>query len=233
MLLNRKNVLNCLEQWMWNLNTLKCLSTILSLFVAASEGYYAITGTFPPRPYISLPWANEVPPDVSVINIKALKHSLRMCELFPVSSRWLSADTPSFLPLSFAFLFSSAHKGSPPLISSLSWDPFDEITLHLDHFPVWWFISREPISGAFQKRTHLFTAGPNRPDPNHPFPPTPPPSVKMKWNGRGGVICEDRVNLLFEHADKEKRWKASWLLSFRKRIICWEGRSHWFGCADN
>lgn len=62
---------------------------------------------------------------------------------------------------------------SAPRVSSLSWDPFDEITLHLGQFSVWWFVLGEPISGAFQKGTGLFIAGPNRPD----FAPP---------NGRGG-----------------------------------------------
>lgn len=89
---------------------------------------------------------------------------------------------------------------SAPLVSSLSWDPFDEITLHLGQFSVWWFILGEPISGAFQKDTGLFIAGPDRPEP----PPTPPPRQALRhlwtWKrmGMAGVKCkEDKVNLLF------------------------------------
>lgn len=158
---------------------------------------------FPTRPRISLPWANEVPPDVSVINIKALKHSLRILELFPSSSLWISAGTPSLLPP--FHLSPCAPPYFPrlvmvlaPLGSSLSWDPFDEITLHLGQFSVWWFVLGEPISGTFQKGTGLFIARPNRLDP--PRTSTHPLRHLWKWNrmGVGGVICkEDKVNLLF------------------------------------
>lgn len=187
---------------MWNLNTLKRLSTILSLFVAASECYYAITGTFPPRPYTSLPWANEVPPDVSVINIKALKHSLRMCELFHVSSRWLSADTPSFLPLSFVSLRPSYF---PQLIKVRLLSSRLCHGIHLMRLRYIWIILL--FGDSFHvnlflelSRSARICLSPDRTGPTQTTPFPPPHRHLWKWNGMGvgGVICkEDRVNLLF------------------------------------
>lgn len=129
--------------------------------------------------HISLPWANEVPPESvwSTLRHKAaaLKCSRRRCKLSSVFtffffSLQLTTDTLSNLLLFFLssfflfFLFFFLNQGA--LFSSschcytlsLSWDPFDvvrhnEIPLHLGQFPVWGLILHEPISRAFQ-HTH-------------------------------------------------------------------------------
>ncbi len=127
--------------------------------------------------HISLPWANEVPPESvwSTLRHKAaaLQCSLRRRELSSLSSLSSSSHfnsqlippppslPPSVFPCVLPFfllalnqqaLFSSSrHRYT----LSLSWDPFDvvrhnEIPLHLGQFSVWRLILHEPISRASQ-----------------------------------------------------------------------------------
>lgn len=101
----------------------------------------------------------------------------------------LSANIVSFPPSSIFNLapfiplfFSPAHNRRPCsalLDSSLSWDPVDEISLHLGQFYVWWFILHRPISGAFQKHSRLFVAKTNQSDP--PPSPTTIGTNETKW----------------------------------------------------
>lgn len=181
-----------------------------------------------------------------------------MCKPSPPSSLSSSSHfssqlipPPSLLPLScfplrvLLFLLfpnqqasfsSSCHRYAP----SLSGDPFDvvrhyEIMLHLGQFSVWWLILHEPISRAFQhsrihlehmqmRKLHLFISKEN----------------EIRWVPHRNTHTQTQRNTHRGHpycavllCRQVKRWKASWLLSFRTRIICWEGGSGWFGCVDN
>lgn len=201
--------------------------------------------------HISLPWANEVPPESAWSTLRhkaaALKCSPRRCELSFLSSLPSSSHHRHSLP-SFVFLVSSffivglliSKLCLAPCVTvtlSLSWDPFDvvghnEIPLYLGQFSVWRLILHEPISRAF-RHTRTHKTGCTHTPIHHQTNPTVPP-IEKKTSLRGHTYTQRGHPYSAVLPRRQgKRREASWLLSFRSRIICWEGGSGRFGCVDN